>query len=182
MSRAAPAATGLPDKIMSSACHEHNDARQPLGAAGAGNDAERKFRQAETRVLVRHAVMTGERELGSRAERGAVHRRHHWIGAVLDQPQHFVEPGGYSGVEFLDVGAGDEGPPGAAEHDRLDVRPDFEVGKRLLQSGAHPAHPAIHRIDGRVVDDDHCDAVDDRIADDLTHVCPTSASDDRAPR
>ena len=156
-----------------------HDARQPLGAAGAGNDAEGEFRQTEARVLVGHAIMAGERELGSRAERGAVHGRHHRTGAVLDQPQHLVEAGRrYSRVEFLDVGAGDEGSPRAAEHDRLDVRPALEIGKGLLQSRAHPA---IHRIDRRVVDRHHCDAVDDRIADDLTHVCTTSASDDRAP-
>ena len=73
----------------------------------------------------------------------------------------------YPGVEFLDVGAGDEGPAGAAEHDRFDLRPTHQVGEGFLDPGPHRA---IHRVDGRIVDLDHGDAVDDRIADDLTHV------------
>ena len=89
---------------------ERNQARHALRAAGARDDAERQFRQAQARAVGGDAVVAGERDLGAGAERGAVDRGDDRNGQVLDQAEHVVIAGRADpGVEFLDVGAGNEG-------------------------------------------------------------------------
>ena len=58
-------------------------ARQPLRAAGTRNDAELDLGQAElAHVLGRDAVVAAERQLQPAAQRRAVDRRHHRLGAT----------------------------------------------------------------------------------------------------
>ena len=62
-----------------------DQARQPLGAAGAGQDAERDLRQPElAHVLGHHAVVAAQRQLQPAAQRRAVDGRHDRLVARLD--------------------------------------------------------------------------------------------------
>ena len=49
--------------------HGADDARQALGAAGAGNQAQGDFRQADSRGLGGDSVVAGERRLQAAGER-----------------------------------------------------------------------------------------------------------------
>ena len=64
------------------------DARQPLRAAGAGQQAELDLGHAELRRRHRDPVMAGQRDLEAAAERGAVDRGDHRLGAILDDVDH----------------------------------------------------------------------------------------------
>src|SRR5205823_323373 len=75
---------------------------------------------------------------------------------ALDQVEHLVEAGLPRRLaELGDVGAGDEGAPGAGDDDGADRR----VGDRLGDAVTQPlAHVLAQRVDGRVVDGEHVDA------------------------
>ena len=102
--------------------------RQPLGAFRAGNDAEVDLGLAEQRIGRRDSEVPGHRDLEPAAERRAMDRHDHRLGAVLDSRQQrmkiagrlTISPGG--AVERVDVGAGDEGLARAHEHDGGDRR------------------------------------------------------------
>src|SRR3989441_834675 len=65
-----------------------DEARQTLGPAVAGCNAELQLGLAELGVLTRDAQVAGHRELAPAAQREAVHRRDHRLPARLESPQH----------------------------------------------------------------------------------------------
>jgi hypothetical protein len=84
---------GLPVVTISSAFCDAGDARQPLRPAGAGQQAELDLGHAELRVGHRDPIMAAERDLEPAAERGAVDRRDHRLGAILDRVDHLGSHG-----------------------------------------------------------------------------------------
>ena len=71
-----------------------DDARQPLRAAGAGQQAELDLGQAElARTGRRRGSGSAERDLEAAAERRAVDRGDDRLGAALDRVLHVVERG-----------------------------------------------------------------------------------------
>jgi len=134
---------------------EADEARQPLGAAGARDQAELDLGQPQPRARRRHPEMAAERDFEAAAERRAVQGGDHRLGARLDRFDH-VDGGGLSCrlAEFADVGAGNEGAPGADDHDRgntgVRLCPRHQVDKTGPQR-------EIQRIDGRIVDGDDRD-------------------------
>ena len=99
-SRSLPSSTSSSTRPHSSAClalngragHDHlerlldaDDARQALGAAGAGQEAELDLRQAELRGRHGDAVVAGQRHFEAAAERRAVDRGDDRLGAALDR-------------------------------------------------------------------------------------------------
>ena len=134
---------------------EADEARQALGAAGAGDQAELDLGQAEPCARRRHPEMAAERDFEAAAERRAVHRGDHRLFARLDRRDH-VERGRLSRrlAELADVGAGNEGAPGADDDDRggAGIRP--RPRHRIDETG--PQREA-QRIDRRIVDGDDGD-------------------------
>ena len=108
----------------------HTDpARQALGAARAGNDAQRDLGQAQQRAGQRDACVAGQRQFQATAQRRAVQRGHHRLAAGFDQS----DDGRHLRVlqrlaEFAQVGAGHEG--GAAADD--DASHQVSLGLQLL--------------------------------------------------
>jgi len=132
-------------------------ARQALGAAGAGDDAEGDFGKADPGVRLQHPVVAAERQLEAAAEGGAVDRRGDGLCAILDRGDDVGQEGRHRRLaEFADVGAGDEAPAGAGEHGGNDAGVGLDLGDRLDEA---PAHGLAQRVDRRIVDEDDGDAV-----------------------
>ncbi len=129
-----------------------DQARQALRAAGAGDQAELDFRQADFCARDRDPIMRDQRDLEAAAERRAVDRRDDGLSAILDRrlrlrqarPAHRL-------AEFGDVGAGDEGAAGADQHDRLGGGIGRRLGDAIAQRVAHPRRKRIdrRRVDGQ---------------------------------
>ena len=86
-----------------------DQARQALGAAGAGDDPERDFRKANPRRRISDAVMGTKGELESAAGSNVVDCRNDRLAGRLKGVDHRVQirrTFGRAGVEFPDVGAG----------------------------------------------------------------------------
>ena len=140
------------------------ETRQPLRAAGAGNDAEHHFGLADPGVLGRDAEVAGLRDLEAAAERVAVNRGDERLGGVLDALEQRVRALGarhrigrrLQQVERLDVRAGDERRAGADEHDRLGGRIGDAALDRLVDLSPDLGRQRVHR---RVVDGHDGDAV-----------------------
>src|SRR4051794_2659924 len=126
-----------------------------LGTAAPRQEAEVDLREAELRVDVRDAEVTGERDLQAATEAVAVDRRDDGDGRALDQVGGRLDAGGTAAVvalpdEATDVGACRERAVAlATQHhhadvvvERLELRPE-----RLDDSG-------VDRVDGRVVEPD----------------------------
>ena len=120
---ASSALMGRPETHISSAFSTPTRRGSRCVPFGAGNDAEVHLGLSQPGVAARHAVVAGHRQFQPAAERGAVHRHHHGLGAVLDaaeevvhvgRPRH-VAPG--HALEPLDVGAGHERAARAHHHD-----------------------------------------------------------------
>ena len=144
-----------PDRIAARRHFERlrdaRDARQALGPAGAGQDAELHLRHAELRGRDGDSIMTGERDLEPAAERGSVDRGDHRLGAIFDDVddlrQHRLREG-LGGAEFADVRAGEEGLAEADDDDRLHRL----VGIGRLDRLDQPlAHRVPERVDRRIV-------------------------------
>ena len=146
---------GLPGHVGFERLLDPDQARQALGSAGAGNDAELDLRQSELRGRHGDAVVAGLGQFEAAAERRAVDRRNDRLGASLDRRLN-VEQRGPLGrlAEFGNVGAGDEGAAVADQHDGL----DRGVGRRLRDAGTEAvADVGGKRVDRRRVDRDHGD-------------------------
>ena len=128
---------------------DSGDARQPLGAAGAGQEAELDLGHAQLRRRDGDPVMAGERDLEAAAEGGAVDRGDDRLGAILDDVDDLGEHRHLHRLaELGDVGAGEEGLALADDHHRLDRL----VAVRLLDRLDQPlAHRMAERVDRRVV-------------------------------
>ena len=96
-----------------------DQARQALRAAGARQQAELHFGQADLGRGHRDAVVAAQRHLEPAAERRAVDRGDHRLGRVLDRSSQLGQRSAIDRrlAEFGDVGAGDEGAAGADQHD-----------------------------------------------------------------
>ncbi len=125
---------------ISSAIVVPHEARQPLCAASAGDDAEQNLGLPDPRVSCRDAVVTGHRHFVAAAERIAVDGRDERLAAVLEPLQQRVRAAGtlerllagLQCLEDLDVGAGDERGAGADEHDRVDAGIRRRPGDRVV--------------------------------------------------
>ena len=83
------AGTLAPVTIICSASLDADHARQPLRAAGAGQDAELHLRQARSRRRgVRHPKVAAHRELQPAAHAGAADRGDDRLAARLDRADH----------------------------------------------------------------------------------------------
>ena len=132
-----------------------DDARQPLRAAGTGQQAELHLRQADPRRRHGHAVVAHQRGLETAAERGAVDCRHQRLARGFHLVEQRVQRRTLRRLaEFADVGASKEGAPGTGQHDGL----DGIVGNGFVECGGEPvAHDGRQRIHRLVVrgDDGH---------------------------
>ena len=129
--------------------------RQALRAAGARQKAELDLGQADPRGRRGHPEMAGKRQLEPTAECGAVHRRDDRLRHCLDRGDDLAQPRSLRRLaELGDVGAGEEGAPGAGDDDRLDCRVVAGLAQRFGEPGAHFV---LQRIDRRVVDGDDRD-------------------------
>ncbi len=127
-----------------------DQARQALRAAGAGDEAELDLGQAELGRGNGDAVVADQRDLEAAAERCAVDRGDDRLRAVLDRGLRVRQARARERLaEFGDVGAGDEGAPGADQHDRL----DGGIGRRLRMPSRKPvAHLRRQRVHRRRID------------------------------
>ncbi len=128
------------------------DARQPLGAAGAGEQAELDLGQPELGRGEGDPVMARQRDFAAAAERGAVDRRDHGLFERLDpvdeNRQRRID---HRLAEFGDVGAREEGLALAGDDHGL----DRGVGRGLRDGGVDPlAHRAAERVHRRIVRQD----------------------------
>ena len=127
--------------------------RQALGPAGAGQQAELDFGQADPRPRRGDPEMAGERQLEAAAQSRAVQRRDHRLCRRFDLADHLAEARGPRRLaEFVDVGAGEKGAPGAGDHHRLDGRVAAGLAQRLRKPGADLV---LQRVDRRIVGDDN---------------------------
>ncbi len=93
-----------------------DEAREALGSAVSGDEAELDLRLAEARGFAGKAHVAGERELATAAKREAVDKRDDGFAAGLDLAKDGLSPerlrlarGGVGGGELVDVGAGGKG-------------------------------------------------------------------------
>ena len=129
--------------------------RQPLRAAGAGDQAELDLRQAELRRRHGDAVMADQRDLEAAAERRAVDGGDDRLRRVLDRALRLRQADAAERLaEFGDVGAGDEGAAAADQHDRLDR--GIDLGLLDAVADALP-HVGRERVDRWRVDRQHAD-------------------------
>ena len=131
--------------------------RQPLGAAGAGDQAEADFRQAELGFVGRDAQVAGEREFEAAAERGAAdlgdgHLRQGFDLGIdaLDRGDVSIGPlgpvGGLeAGLHFLQVGAGAEHFLVGAQQQHLPVAPR---PKRSISDERPTIHASLSAFTG----------------------------------
>ena len=139
-----------------------DEARQPLRALGARNDPEVDLRLPDQGIRHGDPEVSGHGDLETAAERGAMNRHDHRLGAVFDPRQERVHVARRLAVaprralEAVDVGAGDERPAGAHEHDRR-----YRVVLLGSVEGADDGcrNAGTQRVDGRVVDGDDGDGV-----------------------
>ena len=131
-------------------------AREALRSSCARQESELHLGKPKARRLDPDPVVTGEGNLETPAERGAMNRRHHGLGPSFEEDQDLMQTGRLRGLaELGDVGAGDERPPGADDHDG----PYSWVGVIGLDPVAQPqTHPVAQRVDRRIVDGKHGDA------------------------
>ena len=132
-------------------------ARQPLRAPCAGKEAELDLGHAQFRRGQRHPVMARQSDLQPAAERRAVDRGDHWLGAILDDVDHLGKHRllhRLGRAELADVRPGEEGLALADDHHRLDAL----VRVRLPDRRDQPlAHRMAERVDRRVVGGDDQD-------------------------
>jgi len=93
----------VPERVLGAdglAAHDHlqrllhaHQARQPLGAARAGQEAEPPREYSEARRSGRHPVVAGQGHLEVDMDRGAMEGSDHGLGGALDQVEDFVNPG-----------------------------------------------------------------------------------------
>ena len=132
-----------------------DDARQPLGAAGTGQNAELHLRQPQTGASRRDPQVARQREFEAAAERRTVHRRDRRLADLLERDDHFLQDRMFRRLaEFGDVGAGAERPAGAGENDRFDRGVGLGGGQGIEQARAHGMAERVH---WRIVDRDDGD-------------------------
>src|SRR5690554_5341587 len=145
-------------------------AGQTLGTAGAGQQAQLDFRQADLGVLAGDPVMAAQGHFQATAQGGAVDHGDARLAAGLDLVDHFRQAGRLRRfAELLDIGAGNEGVAFAHQYDGLDLRISLGGIETVLQSGAHGYAEGVDR---RVVDSDNGNGTLPFQCDDLRHAEP----------
>ena len=124
-------------------------ARQALGAAGAGRDAQLDLRLAEPRRGVADPVMAAQGQLEPAAHGDAVDRSHDRLRAVLGRLDHRPQVRVLGRrAELADVGAAGEAAPAPDQHQGLDLG----VGRGLFhardQGRAQRLAERVDRRDG----------------------------------
>ena len=132
-----------------------NDARQALGAGGAGDQAQFHFRQTDFGRRNRDPVMTGQGDLAAATESRTVDRRDHRLAAGLQLVQRLAQIGPLHRLaKFGNISTGKKCPSVAADDHRLDLvvrQGCFDpVDQPLANGGAQ-------RIDWWIVCDDDQD-------------------------
>ncbi len=105
---------GAPVSSICVATPRGSEARQTLGAPGAGQQAQLDLRHAEAGRVGRHAQVAGERELEPAAERDAVDGGDRRLGVLFEAVEDVGEEvhevgegvGTVEGGELVDVRAG----------------------------------------------------------------------------
>ncbi len=113
--------------------------RQPLGPAASGDDADQHFGQADLGARHGDAIVGGERDLESAAQRIAVDRGDHRLlagveGVVRALAQHRRR----AVAEGADIGAGDKAAARADQHHRPNRRVGVAALDRLDDALGHP--------------------------------------------
>ena len=140
---------------------------QTLGAAGAGQQAQLHFRQADLGGFQGDAVVAAQRHFQAAAQGGAVDGGDHQLVAAFVFADH-VRQGGPGGrlAEFTDVGAGGEGAAFADHHQGFGL----VVFQALAQAVDQPfAHTLTQGVDRRIVDADNTDVAFKTVAHYLAH-------------
>ena len=141
---------------------------QPLRAAGAGQHAERHFRQADLAgALAGDPQVGGHRHLEPAADTVPVQRRDHQLGRLLESVHRLVGVQAevvlerrIGVLEHADVGAGaEELLAGADEHDHVDRGVHARRQYRVVELAHHLVRVGVGR---RVVQLEHRHAVGDR--------------------
>jgi hypothetical protein len=123
-----------------------DDPWQPLGAAGAWQQAEVHFRQAAARRGHGDAVVGAQRHFEAAAEGGAVDRGDHRLGRAFHGVLHIEQARALlRAAELGDVRAGDEGAALADDHDRLGASVGQARRDAARQPVAHRRGEGVHR-------------------------------------
>ena len=152
-----------------------DEPRHPLRTAGAGQDAERHFRQAEPRAGRRQPHVAGQRHLHPAAGRhtvdGGDHRLRRRLDLVQDRGQG-GRPRGRRRAELPDVGAAAEHPVRTGDDDRRDHVVGQRLGDTRAQRGAHGEAQAV---DGRIAQTEQRHVVVAFERDGTGHALPSCA-------
>ncbi|MNW87876.1 hypothetical protein D3C86_171300 [compost metagenome] len=132
-----------------------HQARRALRAARAGQQAQVHLGQPQLGARQRHAVVRGQGDFKSAAQRRAMQGRDHRFGAGFDLVAHVRQERLLRRLaELADVGARDEVPARAHQQDRADL----VVGLRALNGRRQvAAHGGAQGVDRRVVQGDDQD-------------------------
>jgi len=113
--------------------------RQPLGAAGAGQQAQIDLGQAQQGAGIGNAVMRRQRQFQTAAKGSAVQGRDHGFRAGFDQPGELAEAHRKIGFAKLgNIGTGGKAPALPAQHDGADAGVLHGNGQRLHQGQTQP--------------------------------------------
>ena len=145
-----------------------DQARQALGAAGAGQQAQVDLRQSQPGIGQGAAVMGRHGHLESAPQGVAVQGGYHRHRLRFDGLDDFGQAGGLRGfAELGDVGAGDESAAAAQQQ----YRPGPVAPRRVQPLHDARPHPLGQGVDGGVVDTDDRDTLFQLVLDDwLAHI------------
>lgn len=119
---------------------------QPLGASGAGHQAEGHLGQPQFGVGGRQAVVARQRNLQAPTQGRAVHQGDHRLAAGLDHGGHIGQGGPLRQLRQLaEVGAGYEGSARTHQADGRDLGVHERLGQGIQQTLAHRLVQRVHR-------------------------------------
>ena len=143
---------------------------QTLGAAGAGQDAELHLGQAEFGAGHRQSVVASESSLKPAAKGSAVDCGNDRLGAGLHHLMHLAQGRRNRRLaKFRDVGASEEGAPGADQHNCIGVFVGNRPFDAFLQAGANSVPQGVNRW---VVHGQNGNPVFNRIMHKIAHPSP----------
>ena len=138
-----------------------HQSRQPLGAAGTGEQREFDLREPDRGVLGSTPVVAGQGQFQSAAQSRAMQRRDYGLGQRLDTQQHVIEQrGARRRVEFPEIRAGYKKSPDPVNDQASHRRVGFRRRYGGQQGGPHRLR---ERVDRRVFDSKGGDSLVNRI-------------------